>query len=71
MANIHASKAALRDATQGVFQADTGALTSAAAAGGTPTKTEFDKVVADLATLRTAQNALLTKLRNAGLLASS
>jgi hypothetical protein len=35
-----------------------GALTSAASVG-VPTKVEFDKVVADLATLRTSLNALL------------
>jgi len=69
MANINAGHAALRGASQSAAQADTAALTSAAAAGGTPTKTEFDKVVADLATLRTAQNALLAKLRTAGLIA--
>ena len=71
MANTKASHAALRDASQSATQADTAALTSAAAAGSTPTKAEFDKVVADLATIRTAQNALLAKLKSAGIMASS
>lgn len=49
--------------------ADAGALTSAAAAGATPTKAEFDKVVVDLATIRTALNDLKAKMRTAGILA--
>lgn len=36
------------------------ALTSAAAAGAAPTKAEFDKVVADLTTLRTVVAQLVT-----------
>lgn len=58
------------------------AQTSAAAAGGTPTKTEFDKTVADITAIRTAlvalgvdvgagrtkTNALLASLRTAELL---
>ena len=70
MANTRPGHAALRDASQVAVQADVGALTSAASVSS-PTKTEFDKVVADLATLRTAQNALLAKMRTAGILASS
>lgn len=58
------------------------ALTGAAAAGGTPTKTEYDKTVADVVALRTTLaaavvdlgvartklNALLASLRTAELL---
>lgn len=71
MANTKAGHAALRDASQAAVQANTGALTSAAAVGSTPTKAEFDKVVADLATIRTDHNALLAKLKTAGIMASS
>ena len=71
MGNLNPGRAALNRAKQSAVQADTAALTSAAAAGSTPTKAEFDKVVADLATIRTAQNALLAKLRTAGILATS
>jgi hypothetical protein len=70
MANINPSKGALNRAGQSATQADVGALTAAASVG-VPTKTEFDKVVADLATIRTAHNALLAKLKAAGLMASS
>jgi hypothetical protein len=45
------------------------ALTSAASVGA-PTKVEFDKVVVDLAALRTTVAALRTSLINAGLIAS-
>lgn len=71
MPNLNPLKAALRRAKRAAAQADVGALTSAAAAGDAPTKAEHDKVVADLATLRAAHNALLAKLRAAGLIASS
>jgi hypothetical protein len=51
---------------QGAHVAPVGALTSAAAAGSTPTKAEHDAVVADLATIRTALNAVLTSLTGSG-----
>lgn len=50
-------------------QTDLAALTSAAAAGATPTKAEFDKVVVDLAAARTVINSLLAKMRTANQLA--
>jgi hypothetical protein len=59
-----------REARQGAAVAAVGALTGAAAAGSTPTKAEFDAVVADLATLRTKLNAALTALRDAGVIAT-
>jgi len=40
------------------------ALTAAAAAGGTPTKTEFDKVVADAVAARTVVNQLVVDMAN-------
>jgi len=52
----------------GTAVANIGTLTAAASVG-VPTKAEFDKVVADLATLRTAHNALLASLRTAGIIA--
>ncbi|MEU9498245.1 hypothetical protein [Streptomyces sp. NPDC048196] len=69
MAYLNPSAGAAREGKQADAQADVGALTSAAASGANPTKAEFDKTVADLATLRTAYNGLLAKLRAAGLLA--
>ncbi|MCP9205506.1 hypothetical protein [Streptomyces cucumeris] len=69
MAYLDPSAGAAREGGQAAAQADMGALTSAAAAGANPTKTEFDKVVADLATARATINGLLAKLRAAGLIA--
>lgn len=69
MAKINASRGALRHASQSATQAAVGALTSAASVG-VPTKTEFDKVVVDLATLRTAHNALVAALKTAGIVAT-
>lgn len=45
------------------------AVTTTAAAGATPTKAEFDKVVTDLTNARNTINGLLAKLRAAGLIA--
>jgi hypothetical protein len=53
----------------GVTVAEPAALTSAASVSA-PTKTEFDKVVVDLAALRTTVAALRTSLIAAGLIAS-
>jgi hypothetical protein len=63
------AKPALSSATKAVAVADQAALTAAAAAGATPTKAEFDAVVADAVAARTKLNALLASLRTAGLLA--
>ena len=52
--------------TQAAVVAAPAALTSAAAAGATPTKAEFDKVVADLTALRTTVANLLTALKGSG-----
>lgn len=69
MANAayYGAKPALDAAEQIAAVADVGALTAAASASA-PTKIEFDKVVVDLATLRTKLNDLLAKARTAGLL---
>lgn len=54
---------------QGVVVADQAVLTAAASVG-VPTKTEFDKVVADAVAARTTLNALLASLRTAGVIAT-
>lgn len=46
-------------------QADCAAATSVVAAGGTPTKAEYDALRADYLALRTVVNSLLAKLRTA------
>lgn len=53
------------------LQSDPSAFTSSAAAGSNPTKAEFDALRTDALALRTAFIALLTKLKNAGYMASS
>ncbi|MEV7867478.1 hypothetical protein AB0P17_15555 [Streptomyces sp. NPDC088124] len=45
------------------------AATAAAAAGATPTKAEYDALLADTNALRTKLNALLTSLRTGGVIA--
>ncbi|MFF9568495.1 hypothetical protein [Streptomyces sp. NPDC014685] len=45
------------------------AATAAAAAGETPTKAEYDALLADANALRTTVNALLAAMRAAGLMA--
>ena len=50
-------------------QTDVGAVTSVVAAGGTPTKAEYDALRVDALATRTVLNALLAKLRTANVLA--
>jgi hypothetical protein len=69
MAYLVPSEGKAREGKQAAAQTDMAALTSAAAAGATPTKAEFDKVVVDLAAARAVINGLLAKLRTAGLIA--
>jgi hypothetical protein len=71
MAYLDPAAGRAREGKQAAAQADMAALTSADAAGATPTKAEFDAVVDDLAAARTTINGLLAKLRTAGLIASS
>lgn len=69
MAATRAEKRTLRrSGGQSATQASLGALTAAASAAA-PTKVEFDKVVVDLESIRTAHNALIAKLKAAGLMA--
>jgi hypothetical protein len=69
MAYLKPGAGKAREGKQSAAQTDMAALTSAAAAGATPTKAEFDKAVVDLAAARTVINGLLAKLRTAGLIA--
>ena len=50
-------------------QTDVGAVTSVVAAGGTPTKAEYDALRVDALATRTVLNALLAKMRTANQLA--
>jgi hypothetical protein len=54
--------------TQAAAQADVGAVTSVVAAGATPTKAEYDALRVDALANRTVLNALLAKLRTAGVI---
>lgn len=67
-AAYYGDKPVLGAATLPAAVPDQVALTAAAAAASPPTKTEFDKVVADAVAARTTLNALLASLRAAGLL---
>ncbi|MCX4993847.1 hypothetical protein [Streptomyces longwoodensis] len=69
MAYLDPAAGRAREGRQAAAQADMAAVTTTAAAGATPTKAEFDKVVTDLANARATINGLLAKLRAAGLLA--
>lgn len=69
MAYLNPSAGKFREGKQAAAVTDAAAVTTTAAAGANPTKAEFDKVVTDLAALRTAHNNLLASLRTAGLLA--
>ena len=52
--------------TQGTHVATLGALTSAVAAGATPTKAEYDTLRADVQANRTALNAVITAITGTG-----
>jgi hypothetical protein len=57
--------------SQGAAQADVAALTQAAITGGeSPTEAEFNALRTDHAATRTVVNALLAKLRTAGIIAT-
>lgn len=69
LATLNASgRIAAANAAQAAAVADQAALTAAASVG-VPTKTEFDKVVADAVAAQAKVNALLAAMRTAGLLA--
>lgn len=68
MGYLDPARGASRAGAQASAVTDAAALTSAASVAA-PSKTEFDKVVVDLAALRTKVNALLAALRAAGIVA--
>lgn len=69
MAYLNPSAGNARQGTQVAAVANAAAATAAAAVGATPTKAEFDALLADANALRTKLNALLAALRTSGLLA--
>lgn len=70
MPYANAAKGAARAAGQAVTVAAPSALTSAAATGGdAPTEAEYNALRTDVSNLRTTVAALLTSLKNAGLVA--
>ena len=68
MTYLNADAGRARAGKSAAAVADAAALTSVVAAGGTPTKAEFDALRADLVAVRTTLNALLASTRTAGLL---
>lgn len=54
---------------QAAAQTDVGAVTSVVAVGANPTKAEYDALRVDALATRTVLNALLAKLRTAGIIA--
>ncbi|MEV7364252.1 hypothetical protein ACWENS_10695 [Streptomyces sp. NPDC004532] len=69
MAYLDPAGGKAREGKQAAAVPDATAATSAAAAGSTPTKAEYDALRTDYLALRTKVNALLAALRTAGLLA--
>ena len=69
MAYLNPGAGAAREGKQTAGVADADAATAAAAAGATPTKAEFDALLADVNALRTTLNALLAAMRTSGQLA--
>lgn len=70
MTYLNPSAGLARQGKQAAAVANAAAATAAAAAGATPTKAEFDALLADANALRTTLNAALASLRTAGLLAT-
>lgn len=58
-----------REGRQAAAVPNAGNATASAAAGATPTKAEYDALLADANTLRTKLNTLLTALRASGQMA--
>ncbi|MER7813655.1 hypothetical protein ABZ714_30705 [Streptomyces sp. NPDC006798] len=69
MPYLNPSAGAAREAKQAAAVTNAAAATASAAAGATPTKAEYDALLADVAALRTKLNAVLAALRAAGLMA--
>ena len=70
--NVDGTPFAANQSEQMPVQADVAALTQTAITGGeSPTEAEFNALRADHAATRTTVNALLAKLKTAGLMASA
>ncbi|MDX3294614.1 hypothetical protein PV569_12950 [Streptomyces scabiei] len=70
MAYLNPAAGASREGTQTAAVTNAAAATASAAAGATPTKAEFDALLADNNALRTKLNALLAAMRASGQMAS-
>jgi hypothetical protein len=70
--NVDGTPFTANQSAQMPVQAATAAMTQAAITGGeSPTEAEFNALRADVDAIHTAVNALLTKLKTAGLMASA
>jgi hypothetical protein len=69
MTYLNPAAGAARAGKQTAAVTNAAAATAAAAAGATPTKAEFDLLLADTNALRTKLNALLAAMRTSGQLA--
>ncbi|WP_030991798.1 hypothetical protein [Streptomyces sp. NRRL S-1813] len=69
MPYLNPAAGAAREGRQTTAVANAAAATAAAAAGATPTKAEYDALLADVNALRTKVNALLAAMRTSGQLA--
>ncbi|MDX2694956.1 hypothetical protein [Streptomyces ipomoeae] len=70
MAYLNPAAGAAREGAQTAAVTNAAAATAAAAAGATPTKAEYDALLADANALRTTLNALLAAMRASGQMAS-
>ncbi|MCR8574680.1 hypothetical protein ACIPXV_02800 [Streptomyces libani] len=69
MPYLNPAAGAAREGRQTAAVTNAANATAAAAAGATPTKAEYDALLADVNTLRTKVNALLAAMRTSGQLA--
>lgn len=69
MAYLDPAAGRSREGRQTTAVTNAGAATASAAAGATPTKAEYDALLADANALRTKLNALLAAMRASGQLA--
>ncbi|MEL3944871.1 hypothetical protein [Streptomyces sp. LNU-CPARS28] len=69
MGYLNPGAGAAREGRRTAAVTDAAAATAAAAAGATPTKAEYDALLADVNALRTKLNALLAAMRTAGQMA--
>lgn len=69
MAYLDPAKGKAREGKQGAAVTNAAGATAAAAAGATPTKAEYDALLADTNAIRTKLNGLLTSLRAGGVIA--